>query len=123
MVIIILFLYFCFVCICVSTLCYAAPHLTTPTKRQTHSRCFSTGKSAGIVGSDLCRPTRICQITLVVHNVTVRNVVFGARGIVARLSKLNAAGDRHVRTHNGSSSTKGGFQSHFIIYINILFLY
>ena len=99
------------------------PHLTASAKRQTHTRGFGAGKSTGVVCRNLCRPTRICQITLVVHNVTVRNVVFGARGVAARLSKLNAAGDRHVRTRDGSSSTKGGVQSHFIIYVYSLFLY
>jgi hypothetical protein len=53
-------------------------NLPTSTERQTHARSLGAGKSAGIVSSDLCSMCRVGQVPLVVHGITIGNVVLGA---------------------------------------------
>jgi hypothetical protein len=93
---------------------------TTTTERQTHTRSLSSGKSAGIVSSDLSRACGIGQIARVVHGVTIRNVVLGARySGDCRDSALRREGatGRHVGVESGElcGSRKVEVQRHFII--------
>ena len=89
-------------------------NLPTSTERQAHTRSLGAGKSTGIVCSDLCRPRRVGQVSLVVHSVTVRNVVLSARAYTLR---GEGSTGRHVSVKNGEfcRSRKVEVQRHFII--------
>jgi hypothetical protein len=93
-------------------------HLLASTKRQTHARSFSVSKRTGVVGLNLRRAARIGQIAVVVHYVTIGNVVLGDGCTII----LDTARYCDIRAGDGSSSTKREIQRHFIIILNILFL-
>jgi hypothetical protein len=89
-------------------------NLPTSTERQTHTRSLRTGKSTGIVSGDLSSVCRVGQVSLVVHGVTIGNVVLGARD--GALRREGATG-RHVGVESGElcGSRKVEVQRHFII--------
>jgi hypothetical protein len=88
-------------------------HLLTSTKRQTHARSLSMSKCTSIVGLDLRRAARVGQVALVVHYVTIGNVVLGTGCASTRLPILDAARYCNVGARDGSSSTKREIQRHF----------
>jgi hypothetical protein len=95
-------------------------NLPTTTERQTHARSLSTGKSAGIVSSNLCSMCRVSQVSLIVHGVTIGNIVLGTRDCGGyRDSTLRREGStgRHVSVESGElcGSRKVEVQRHFII--------
>jgi hypothetical protein len=92
-------------------------NLLTSTERQTHARSLSVSKSAGIVSSDLCSPRGVSQVSLIVHSVTIGNVVLGVRdcGDSALRGGEGSTG-RHVSVKGGEfrGSGKVEVQRHFI---------
>lgn len=90
-----------------------AMSLAAATKRQTHRRSFGTGKSAGVVGGNLGRTAGVCQISIVVHDVTIGHIIFGKRPDNSRLNqnRLSSRGSRgRLKRQRGGG---GEGQRHF----------
>jgi hypothetical protein len=98
----------------------AKTELLASSKRQTHARSLYTSKSTSIVGSNLSSTSGIGEVSHVVHFVTVGDVAFGLRAASIRGVR---SGDFNIaKGRKSCGSVKREVQSHFIIYVNKMFL-
>jgi hypothetical protein len=98
----------------------AKTELLASSKRQTHARSLCVSKSTSIVGSNLSSTSGISEVSHVVHFVTVGDVAFGLRAASIRGVR---SGDFNIaKGRKSCGSVKREVQSHFIIYVNKMFL-